>query len=993
MSRHRNIRNMTADDYEDFSDGEESAAFETAMHELREIVGDSFPDAELEETLEYYHLDIAKCVSWLLDGVDPEVEGTLGSTAAAKPKGPPPTIRHRPPKPTPAAAKPAGSLLAGSALGSLLAPKLGAAAPAKPSLLAGSALGSLLTPKPGAAPAAAKPSLLAGSALGALAAPKPATGAAAAAAAKPSLLAGSALGALATPKPAAGAAAAAKPSLLSGSALGALAARRSAPAPAAAAKPSLLAGSALGALVAPKPASPVAPGGKPSLLAGSSLLGSLVAPKPGTAAAASPKPNGGGLATSALGALLAPKKPVSPPKPVLAPLPAALLAKPAPVPATVPVAASFDDGEHPASPSSHSRMALPSLFARAIASTTTRRTTTSAAAPSRRRTRRIFPDPAPYPSCFLPTYAITPFAFDTPSPDDLVFTAQAQSKAFSSAPATPAAPAKSKQQPAGNGKKVPQTPPPATKSAGSAPASTVAAGKGTNKKNGAPPAPPAKLANPMDGIAASVAELGITVAPAAPPAPVVSKKKIDIVAEAAKRTEHLNLVIVGHVDAGKSTLTGHLMYQLGEVTDKTMQRYSRDSSKAGKGSFAFAWVMDQSAEERARGVTIDVGVHHLTTPSGHRVYTLLDAPGHRDFIPNMISGAAQADVAVLVVDAVGGEFEAGLDGGGQAREHLLLVKSLGIPRLVVAVNKMDSNSVQWSQARFDAIQAALAGFLGTIGYNPNTQVAFVPTSGLTGTNLRERVDPAVCDWYAGPSLLEVLDTLPVPARPVAKPLRMLVSDYSKGGMASGTVTVWGRIECGGIQVGETVLLMPLGEDAVVRHLEVNDQTVKWAAAGDHVTVSLSGPDAQQLSTGLVVSSKSHPVPVTNRVEAKVLVFDPKVPVTLGYPVILHQGTLNEPAVVSKLIAVLDKVDGKVTKKNPRVLTKGTTALVEVTTDRPVCLEPFTESKEFGRFMLRKAGETLAAGIVSKIVSVYQPAAMRNENRGGAAAAAWSVNED
>ncbi|ORZ29779.1 P-loop containing nucleoside triphosphate hydrolase protein [Catenaria anguillulae PL171] len=478
----------------------------------------------------------------------------------------------------------------------------------------------------------------------------------------------------------------------------------------------------------------------------------------------------------------------------------------------------------------------------------------------------------------------------------------------------------------------------------------------------------------------------------APATATSSKKKIDIVAEAAKRPSRLNLVIVGHVDAGKSTLTGHLLVQLGEVDTRTMHGYTRDSAKQGKSSFAFAWVMDQGAEERARGVTIDVGVHHLATPSGNRVYTLLDAPGHRDFIPNMISGAAQADVAVLVVDAVHGEFEAGLDGGGQAREHLLLVKSLGIPRVVVAVNKMDSAGVQWSEDRYNTIKGALESLLASIGYNVAKHVAFVPTSGLSGVNLTKRVDPAVCPWYKDqPSLMEILDTLPVPPRPIAKPLRMLVSDYAKGGASSGSVSVWGRIETGGVQVGDVVLLMPLGEEATVRALEVNDEMVKWAAAGDHVMASLAGPDPQQMSTGLVVSDKLQPVLVTNRVEAKILVFEPKVPITLGYPVILHQGALNEPAVITKLHAVLDKTDGHVIKKNPRVLTKGMTALVEVATDRPVCLEPFADSKEFGRFLLRKGGETLAAGIVSKVMATYQPAAMRTglESR---SSSGWSLVE-
>ncbi|KNE71440.1 small GTP-binding protein domain, variant [Allomyces macrogynus ATCC 38327] len=390
-----------------------------------------------------------------------------------------------------------------------------------------------------------------------------------------------------------------------------------------------------------------------------------------------------------------------------------------------------------------------------------------------------------------------------------------------------------------------------------------------------------------------------------PAAPAVSKKRVDIAAEYAQRAAHLNLVMVGHVDAGKSTLTGHLLYQAGVVDDRQMRAYHRDAAKAGKGSFSYAWVMDQNEQERARGVTIDVGVTHLTTPSGRKV-TFLDAPGHRDFVPNMIGGAAQADVAVLVVDATPGQVEMGLS-EGQTREHLLLVKSLGIPRIVVAVNKMDHPMVNWSRAHFERVRTLLASFMAGIGYNVESHVVFVPTSALAGENLTQRLPHGhvARAWYADqPCLLDVLDTLPIPTRPILKPLRMLVTDSTKGGMASGSVTVWGRIEQGSTQIGDSVMLMPLGQDATVRHIEVKDEAVKWAAAGDHVMVSLAGPDPQQLSAGLVLCARDAPVPVTNRVEAKILVFEPKVPITMGYPVILHQGTLNEPA------------------KNPRVLTKG-----------------------------------------------------------------------
>jgi elongation factor 1 alpha-like protein len=456
---------------------------------------------------------------------------------------------------------------------------------------------------------------------------------------------------------------------------------------------------------------------------------------------------------------------------------------------------------------------------------------------------------------FLYSCCVTPFSFNTPSPDDIVLLAQAKSKAFQN-----------------EGEKHPR-------------AASKAKNPTPTKKPGIKSTSKQDEGDSVPNLAKNVASL--TLSEESTPDPVVvSKKKINIAAEYQKRPQQLNLVIVGHVDAGKSTLTGHMMYQVGAVSDKVMRGYHRDSAKQGKGSFSFAWVLDQNESERSHGVTIDVGMTHLKCPSG-RIYTLLDAPGHRDYVPNMISGASQADVAVLVVDAAPGEFEAGLDGGGQTREHLMLIKSLGISRVVVALNKMDCAGVNWNQNRYQEVVDHLSKFLLSLGYHLVRDIHFVPTSGLSGENLTERLpkDHEAATWVGElPCLLEVLDQIPLPTRPVEKPFRLLVTDHCKGGAASGSLTVWGRVEAGGVQIGDTVLLMPLGEEASIRSIQVQNESVKWCAAGDHVELSLGGPDAQQISAGIVLCPKSHPIPVTNRIEAKILVFEPKVPITLGYPV-------------------------------------------------------------------------------------------------------------
>ncbi|KAK3832375.1 MAG: P-loop containing nucleoside triphosphate hydrolase protein [Linnemannia gamsii] len=464
-------------------------------------------------------------------------------------------------------------------------------------------------------------------------------------------------------------------------------------------------------------------------------------------------------------------------------------------------------------------------------------------------------------------------------------------------------------------------------------------------------------------------------------------KRIDVVTEYQKRVaekESLNLVVIGHVDAGKSTLMGHLLYLQGEVNEKTIRKHERDAQKIGKASFAFAWVLDETGEERARGITMDVGVTKFETE--HRRFTLLDAPGHRDFIPNMISGTAQADVAILVVDATTGEFESGFDANGQTKEHALLARSLGVQQLVVAVNKLDV--VGWSEARFQEIVAKLEQFLVKDASFKKSSLIFVPCSGFTGENLVRKskaghicngsavsdapVDPSVASvvetfaWYKGPTLIQTIDKLDAPTRAVEKPFRMSVTDVFKG---TGGVSAAGRLEAGHVQIGEAIMVMPGSEMAVVKNMEVNDEPTRWAAAGDSVLLTLSGIDILQVSTGSVLCARDAPIPVTTHFAAQIVVFDVKIPITVGFPIIMHHQSHNEPGVVSKLVATIDKGTGEVVKKNPRHLGKNTTAMVEIRLNgRAIPLETFKDSKELGRVMLRKGGETVAAGIVTKILS-------------------------
>lgn len=452
-----------------------------------------------------------------------------------------------------------------------------------------------------------------------------------------------------------------------------------------------------------------------------------------------------------------------------------------------------------------------------------------------------------------------------------------------------------------------------------------------------------------------------------PLAKIPASKRVNVAEEYQKRSGEkpkLNLVIIGHVDAGKSTLMGHFLYDLGQVSERTMRKFERESQKIGKGSFAYAWVLDETGEERDRGITMDIATNHFETE--HRNFTLLDAPGHRDFIPNMISGTAQADAAILVVDASTNAFEAGFDAGGQTKEHAVLARSLGVQQLVVAINKLDMT--QWNEARFKEIQAKLGAYLIQVGFR-KSHLKFIPVSGLTGENLVKKSQvKELLDWYQGPSLLEQIDKFDPPTRLLDKPLRMRVTDFFKDGIgSSGGVSVAGNIEAGTIQVSEQVMIVPGNEVGYVKTMQVNEEPANWAAAGDSVLMTLVNLDIMNLSNGCIVCTGSKPVPVTSTFEAQIVVFDIRIPITPGYPVVLHHGSLDEPASITKLVEILDKSTGEVVKKNPRVLSKGMTAKVQVKlSQRPIPLETFKDNKQLGRIMLRKDGETVAAGVVNEV---------------------------
>ncbi|ORY28311.1 P-loop containing nucleoside triphosphate hydrolase protein [Naematelia encephala] len=457
--------------------------------------------------------------------------------------------------------------------------------------------------------------------------------------------------------------------------------------------------------------------------------------------------------------------------------------------------------------------------------------------------------------------------------------------------------------------------------------------------------------------------------------PGLNMKQEELIAKVKKEEEesgkqNISLIVVGHVDAGKSTLMGRLLYDLGELSEKEKVSNERGSKRVGKGSFAFAWGLDALGDERDRGVTIDIATTHFATP--HRNVTLLDAPGHRDFIPAMISGAAQADVALMVVDGSPGEFEAGFERGGQTREHAWLVRSLGVKEIVVAINKMDL--VSWSQDRYEDIVEALKPFLVSAGFAAS-KTTFLPLAAMEGINVLENNEDTLKSWYDGPTLIDTLDKVEVPARPYDSPLRIPLSNVFKGqtAVASG-VAVSGRLCSGIVQVGDRLRAVPGDEVANVRTIEVDEDSAPYAVAGQNVTLYLSGIDPIHLAIGTVLCPTSLPVRLVTRFVAQILVFDLQTPIIAGTAVELFHHSMNLPATISKLVSISEK--GAVTKKSPRVLQKGMTGLVEISL-RPgqgggrtpsVPLETAADNKEMGRVLIRRAGETIAAGIVQEILA-------------------------
>jgi len=424
---------------------------------------------------------------------------------------------------------------------------------------------------------------------------------------------------------------------------------------------------------------------------------------------------------------------------------------------------------------------------------------------------------------------------------------------------------------------------------------------------------------------------------------------------------HLSVIFVGHVDSGKSTTCGHILFSLGFVEKRILENNKKVSQENHLSSWYLAFITDVLEEERKKGKTIEVGKVHFSTDL--KRFTLLDAPGHDKYVVNMINGACQADVAVLIISARKGEYESGYEKGGQTREHAVLIKTLGVRYLIVAINKMDDKTVEWSKERFDEIVETLSDFLKPM----NFILYFVPISGLVGQNLIKPLDEGVCDWYTGPCILQLLDSINIEYEPGNLQIPIL-NHWTFAGKAY----ISGKIESGNITVGEELVINPGDIHFVVQEIEDESigkegnttKNIRSAKTGDDITIVTSKDIVSYVKKGFAICNVDHPIGTYDEFVARIMIYEMSL-FSAGHVGVVHMHTAQEECIVIKLLAKIDK-KGTVIEKKPDFLTNGEAGLVHIKLNNSIPIIIFKESKQFGSFSLRGSGKTQGFGVVVQV---------------------------
>uniref|UniRef100_A0AAR2L5Z6 G1 to S phase transition 1, like n=1 Tax=Pygocentrus nattereri TaxID=42514 RepID=A0AAR2L5Z6_PYGNA len=417
----------------------------------------------------------------------------------------------------------------------------------------------------------------------------------------------------------------------------------------------------------------------------------------------------------------------------------------------------------------------------------------------------------------------------------------------------------------------------------------------------------------------------------------------------APKREHVNVVFIGHVDAGKSTIGGQIMYLTGMVDKRTLEKYEREAKEKNRETWYLSWALDTNQEERDKGKTVEVGRAYFETEKKH--FTILDAPGHKSFVPNMIGGASQADLAVLVISARKGEFETGFEKGGQTREHAMLAKTAGVKHLIVLVNKMDDPTVNWSLERYEECKEKLVPFLKKVGFNPRKDIHFMPCSGLTGANLKEPAEH--CTWYTGLPFIPHLDSLPNFNRSSEGPVRLPIVDKYKD---MGTV-VLGKLESGSISKAQQLVMMPNRHTVEVLSLLSDDVETDDAGPGENLKIRLKGIEEEEILPGFILCTAESLCHSGRTFDAQIVIIEHKSIICPGYNAVLHIHTCIEEVQITALICLVDKKTGEKSKTRPRFVKQDQVCIARLRTAGTICLETFKDFPQMGRFTLRDEGQS------------------------------------